>query len=402
MSIIDAAFARKVLDSRGNPTIEVEIHTDNNAVGIAIAPSGASKGSNEVKDYPPRGIDESLKIFKEKVAPELIGQDVFNQKYIDHILHTIDGTTNFSNIGGNLAIATSISVAKAAANDIGMPLHRYLGGHVSIRMPIPVANIIGGGKHAINGTTIQEFLVISHGKKVSESIFINAEIHKAVGKKLRDKFPNISIGVGDERAWVAPLNDEEALKILKSVIDDFRSRYDIEIFPGLDVAATSFFSNGKYIYKGKELEKDEQIEFMENLVDEYEIKYLEDPLEENDFEGFSKLTRLVGSKTLVVGDDLFVTNPDRLMKGIESDSANAILLKPNQIGTLTDFIKTTKIAKEAAYTTIVSHRSGETEDNALAEIAVGVGGEYIKTGAIGGERTSKLNQLIRIEEYMED
>ncbi|MGC8618931.1 MAG: phosphopyruvate hydratase [Thermoplasmata archaeon] len=402
MSIIEDLNARKVLDSRGNQTVEVDIYTSSGAYGRAIAPAGASKGSHEVKDYPIKGIDESIRIFKEKIGPELIGMDVLDQKRIDKVLHEIDGTENFSLIGGNLAIAISIAAAKAGADYLGLPLYRYIGGINTLSLPVPVANIIGGGKHAINGTTIQEFLVITYADKLRNAVFTNSEIHKAVGKKLKDKFPNISIGLGDEKAWVASLSDEEALKILYSVIEEFRSKTGFKIYPAMDFAASSFFINGKYKYKDKELNTDEQIEFVEKLVDEYDVKYVEDPLDENDFDGFAKITSKIGDKCLIVGDDLFVTNKERLKIGIDSGAGNAILLKPNQIGTLSDFLETVKLAKESGYSTVVSHRSGETEDSALADIAVGINGEYIKTGTIGGERTSKLNQLIRIEEDLEE
>ncbi|MDP8011414.1 MAG: phosphopyruvate hydratase [Thermoplasmata archaeon] len=402
MSIIEDLNARKVLDSRGNQTVEVDIYTSSGAYGRAIAPAGASKGSHEVKDYPIKGIDESIRIFKEKIGPELIGMDVLDQKRIDKVLHEIDGTENFSLIGGNLAIAISIAAAKAGADYLGLPLYRYIGGINTLSLPVPVANIIGGGKHAINGTTIQEFLVITYADKLRNAVFTNSEIHKAVGKKLKDKFPNISIGLGDEKAWVASLSDEEALKILYSVIEEFRSKTGFKIYPAMDFAASSFFINGKYKYKDKELNTDEQIEFVEKLVDEYDVKYVEDPLDENDFDGFAKITSKIGDKCLIVGDDLFVTNKERLKIGIDSGAGNAILLKPNQIGTLSDFLETVKLAKESGYSTVVSHRSGETEDSALADIAVGINSEYIKTGTIGGERTSKLNQLIRIEEDLEE
>jgi len=402
MSSIEDLKVRKVLDSRGNPTIEVDIFTSSGAFGRAIAPAGASKGAYEVKDYPIKGIDESIRIFKEKVAPELLGMDALEQKEMDSMLHEIDGTDNFSMIGGNLAIATSIAVAKAAADYLGIPLYRYIGGINTLSIPVPVANIIGGGKHAINGTTIQEFLVITYADRVSDAIYTNAEIHKSVGKKLKEKFTNVSIGLGDEKAWVASLEDEEALRILYSVIQDFRSKTGFKIYAAMDFAASSFYVNGKYKYKDKELSTDEQIDFVEKLVNEYEVRYVEDPLDENDYDGFSKITSKLGEKSLIVGDDLFVTNKERLKKGIEMGAGNAILLKPNQIGTLTDFMETAKLARESGYSTVVSHRSGETEDSALADIAVGINGEYIKTGTIGGERTSKLNQLIRIEEDLEE
>ncbi|MEM4161569.1 MAG: phosphopyruvate hydratase [Thermoplasmata archaeon] len=402
MSIIDDINIRKVLDSRGNKTVEVDILTISGAFGSAIAPAGASKGSHEVLDYPPKGIDEAIKIYKEKVIPELIGIDVLDQKSIDSLLHEIDGTENFSTIGGNLAIATSIAASKAGADFLGIPLYKYIGGVNAVKVPFPVGNVIGGGKHAINGTTIQEFLVITMADNVRNSIFTNAEIHKAIGKKLKEKLPNTSIGMGDEKAWVASIGDEDAFEILVNVIDEFKSSTGYKIYPAVDFAASSFYSNGKYKYRDRELTKEEQIEYVVNLVEKYSLYFVEDPLEENDYDGFSKLTELLGSKCLIVGDDIFVTNIERFRKGVEMNAANAILLKPNQIGTLSDFIKTVNFAKESGYATVFSHRSGETEDSYLADIAVGLNGDYIKTGTVGGERTTKLNQLIRIEEELEE
>ncbi|MEM0290967.1 MAG: enolase C-terminal domain-like protein, partial [Thermoplasmata archaeon] len=328
--------------------------------------------------------------------------DVLDQKSIDSLLHEIDGTENFSTIGGNLAIATSIAASKAGADFLGIPLYKYIGGVNAVKVPFPVGNVIGGGKHAINGTTIQEFLVITMADNVRNSIFTNAEIHKAIGKKLKEKLPNTSIGMGDEKAWVASIGDEDAFEILVNVIDEFKSSTGYKIYPAVDFAASSFYSNGKYKYRDRELTKEEQIEYVVNLVEKYGLYFVEDPLEENDYDGFSKLTELLGSKCLIVGDDIFVTNIERFRKGVEMNAANAILLKPNQIGTLSDFIKTVNFAKESGYATVFSHRSGETEDSYLADIAVGLNGDYIKTGTVGGERTTKLNQLIRIEEELEE
>ena len=356
MSIIDDINIRKVLDSRGNKTVEVDILTISGAFGSAIAPAGASKGSHEVLDYPPKGIDEAIKIYKEKVIPELIGMDVLDQKSIDSLLHEIDGTENFSTIGGNLAIATSIAASKAGADFLGIPLYKYIGGVNAVKVPFPVGNVIGGGKHAINGTTIQEFLVITMADNVRNSIFTNAEIHKAIGKKLKEKLPNTSIGMGDEKAWVASIGDEDAFEILVNVIDEFKSSTGYKIYPAVDFAASSFYSNGKYKYRDRELTKEEQIEYVVNLVEKYGLYFVEDPLEENDYDGFSKLTELLGSKCLIVGDDIFVTNIERFRKGVEMNAANAILLKPNQIGTLSDFIKTVNFAKESGYATVFSHR----------------------------------------------
>lgn len=402
MVFIENAKIRKVIDSRGNPTVEVDIFTTNGGFGRAIAPSGASKGAFEVKDYPLKGIDEGISIFNEKLVPELVGADVLNQKRIDLLLHEIDGTTNFSNIGGNVAVAISLANVKAAADSLNLPLYKYLGGTNADYLPTPVSNIIGGGKHAIGGTVMQEFLSVSFGKTFSDSIFANIAVHKKVGNLLKNKFPNIPLGLGDEKAWVVAMDDLEALETLSKATKEVSREYGIDIFTGIDLAASEFYQNGKYVYKDKILSSDEQIEFTSKLVEDYNVYYLEDPLDENDFDGFAKLTEKIGDKALVIGDDLFVTNKERLSKGIELGSANAVLIKPNQIGTLTDMIDTVKLAKENDYVPVISHRSGETEDSTISHLAVGLNIEYIKSGTIGGERIAKYNELIRIEEDLED
>ncbi|MGC8496591.1 MAG: phosphopyruvate hydratase [Thermoplasmata archaeon] len=402
MAFIEDAKIREVIDSRGNPTVEVDIITTAGGFGRAIAPSGASKGSFEVKDYPIKGIDEGITIFKEKLVPELVGMDSLNQGKVDLLLHELDGTTNFSNIGGNVAVAISLANAKAAADSLNLPLYKYLGGMNADYLPTPVSNIIGGGKHAIGGTVMQEFLSIAFGKTLKESIFANIQVHKNVGSLLKSKFPNIPLGLGDEKAWVAAMDDLDALELLSKATKEVSREYGIDIFAGIDLAASEFYKNGKYVYKDKTLSAEEQIEFVAKLVEDYNVYYVEDPLDENDFDGFAKLTEKIGDNALIVGDDLFVTNKERLGKGIEVGAANAVLIKPNQIGTLTDMIDTVKLAKENDYTAVISHRSGETEDSTISHLAVGLNIEYIKAGTIGGERTAKYNELIRIEEYLEE
>ena len=389
MTKISLIKIRKILGSKGNPTVEVDVFAGVHVMGRAAAPGGASKGTFEVKDYPKEGIDFGIKRFREKVIPKLFGHDIYDQKGIDSRLHEIDGTEDFSTIGGNIAIATSLAVAKAAATSKNMELYKLLleKGHVA--MPFPIGNVIGGGRHAINGTTMQEFFSISFGGSYSDSAFANVAVHNRTGELLKKRFPGYSIGLGDEKAWVAALDDTEAIGILNEAIGYAAEKSGIEIRPGIDLAASVFYDGSKYDYKNKKLTKAEQIDFLFDISEKFSIKILEDPLDENDFEGFAQLTKRMGKKTIVVGDDLFVTNKKRLEKGIKMKAANAILIKPNQVGTLTDMIDTVMLAKRHKYETIISHRSAETEDSTIAHLAVGLGIRYIKSGAIGGgERRS--------------
>jgi enolase len=400
MSLIESALARKILDSRGNATVEVEILTEN-GYGLVAAPSGASTGEHEVQAFPEGGVDASLRAFEDEVVNQLIGMDATEQKAMDSLLHQIDGTPNFSRIGGNLAVAISLATARAAATTLGMPLYQYVGGSLASEIPKPLGNLIGGGRHAIGGTDIQEFLVISTSGSVLKNVFGNTKAHKMVGQALKERFPGTAIGRGDEGAWVAALSNEDALVLLVEVCDKVSSEVGFNIEPALDIAASEFYVNGKYKYRDKELSPEQQVDFMADLVEQHGLHILEDPLEQNDFEGYARLTELVGHKTLVVGDDLYVTNKERLMRGIEMGATNAILIKPNQIGTLTDTRETVELAKRNGYETVISHRSAETPDDTIAHLGVAFGSYAIKTGAVGGERIAKLNELIRIEEDLE-
>lgn len=397
MAKISSVRARKILDSRGNWTVEVDVYAGS-AFGRAAAPGGASKGAFEVKDYPAEGIDKGVLKFNESVAPRLLGNDPLDQKGIDTLLHGIDGTNDFSSMGGNIAIAASLAVAKAAAKAEGKELYRVLLKKGKAVMPYPVGNIIGGGKHAINGTTMQEFLSVAFGNSYADSAFANSTAHKKTGELLKKKFPDYPIGLGDEKAWVAAMSDTEALALLSDAIKYAGEKMKMQISPAIDLAASSFYENGKYVYKDRKLDEAGQIDLVCDLIDKFSVKMIEDPLEENAFEGFAKLTKRIGKKALIVGDDLFVTNENRLEMGIKAGAANAILIKPNQIGTLSDMMDTVALAKKHGYECVISHRSGETEDATIAHLAVGLGIRYIKTGTIGGERTAKHNELIRIEE----
>jgi len=396
MTLIEDIVLRKILDSRGNATVEAEVYTLN-GYGRAAAPAGKSTGKHEVKAYPAGGIDAGIKYFKERMD-NLIGMDSTQQEDVDAILHEIDGTDDFSMLGGNVAIAISLAVAKAAANSLGLPFYQYLGGAFARSIPKPVGNVLGGGKHAVGGTTIQEMLAVSLSDSARDNVFANALVHKRVGKKLKEKFPNISLGLGDEKAWIAPMGDIEAIELVVEAIGEVKEEYGIEIKPALDFAASSFYKDGMYVYKDRKLTPEEQIDFVESLVKDYGIYIVEDPLNEEDFDGFAKLTRRIGHLAYIVGDDLFVTNVDRIKIGVSKGAANTVLIKPNQIGTLTDTVRAIKFAKDNGYATMISHRSGETTDVSIVHIGVAFGVEFIKTGAIGGERTAKLNEMIRIEE----
>ena len=400
MPKITSVKIRKVIDSRGNPTVEVDLVADGKSFGRAAAPGGASKGIFEVKDYPAKGIDYGISQFREKVAQRLIGNDALDQRGFDSLLHAIDGTPDFSSLGGNIAIAASLAFAKASARLQGLELYQSLLNGTKPAVPYPVGNVIGGGRHAINGTTMQEFMAISYGKRYPDSSFSNVAVHKSVGAALKKRFSGYPIGLGDEKAWVASLSDLEALEILSGSIKEISAGNGIKIAPAIDLAASEFYKDGKYDYKHKKLSKEEQVEFVAGIADQFSVAMLEDPLEQNDFEGFAELTKRIGKKAMIVGDDLFVTNKERLEKGIKAGAANAILIKPNQIGTLTDMIDTVRLAEKNGYERVISHRSGETEDSTIAHLAVGLGIKYIKTGTIGGERTAKHNELIRIEEML--
>ncbi|UCE38035.1 MAG: phosphopyruvate hydratase [Thermoplasmata archaeon] len=397
MTQITEVAIRKILDSRGNPTVEVDIYTQS-GFGTASAPSGASTGANEVTAFPTKGVDFAIQNFQENVAPKLIDMDVIEQEEIDSILVELDGSDNFSNMGGNVSVATSLANAKAAAFVLGLPLYHYLGGAFAKRTPYPLGNVLGGGKHAVGGTDIQEYSAIALGKTAKESIFANAQVHAHVKKRLKDKFPDSAIGKGDEGAWVAKMDNEEALELVADACKEVSDTAGFSIRPCLDIAASELFKDGYYHYKNGKLNTEDQIEFVTHLIDNYELNLVEDPLDQEDFEGYSKLTKAVGSKCTIVGDDLFVTDVNRLKNGIQMGATNAVLIKPNQVGTLTRTIETIKVAHENGYKTVVSHRSGETTDSTIAHLAVAFGCHAIKTGVVGGERTAKLNELIRIEE----
>ena len=394
--IIDTRV-RKVLDSRGNPTVETEIILPY-AMGRASAPSGASTGATEVPPFPKEGVDASIKFFESRIRKNIIGFNSAEQRGFDQLLDELDGSGNFSNMGGNLSTALSISNAKAVSGVLGIPLYRYIGGALKRKLPMPIGNVIGGGKHSRNGTTIQEFLVSSKGKSIYESIYTNVLVHKRIGSKLQEKLKDQSVGVGDERAWTASISDEEAIEILKSAVGEISAEKKISIIYGCDFAATSFYKDGHYVYRSRKLDQAGQIDYAVELVKEHGFSFLEDPMVETDFEGFAAVTKAVGDRALIIGDDLYTTNATRIRKGVEMSASNAVLIKVNQIGSLSLTQDAVDVTDQAGWKTVISHRSGETDDDFLAHLSIAFGSHMIKTGTIGGERLAKLNELVRIEE----
>lgn len=399
-TIIEDIKCRRILDSRGNWTVEVDIATMY-GFGRCSAPSGASTGKYEVAAYPPGGIDKALLEIEETIAPELIGMDSEEQDVIDLILKNVDGTDDFSNIGGNTAVAISLANARAAASSCGIPLYQHLGGNFSTELPFPLGNIIGGGAHANNATDIQEFLVIPVGAEtIVDAVMANSQVHGAIKKMVAEE--DCVSGKGDEGAWALNIDDEKALEMLSGAAEEVSNETGITIRLGMDVAASELYKNKKYVYarSDKKLSAGEQIDFMVDLIKKYNLYYVEDPLEENDFDGFSEITKKVGAGCLICGDDLYVTNAKRIEEGVKKNATNAVLIKPNQCGTLTDTYKAVKMARDNNLTTVLSHRSGETADDTIAHLAVAFKSPIIKTGTVGGERVAKLDELIRISEEL--
>ncbi|MDG3547308.1 phosphopyruvate hydratase [Methanobacterium formicicum] len=402
-SAIENIGIRKILDSRGNATVEIDVTTET-GFGRAAAPSGASTGALEAVAFPEDGIDSILNTFQERVKTELVGINAEETFLIDDILKEIDGTDNLSSLGGNVTVAISLATAKAAASSYDMPLYMFLGGNLKNEIPYPLGNMINGGAHAgKNAPDIQEFLVVPVGaKNITEAVFANSSVHKKIGELIKVKDAQFTGGKGDEGGWAPNLSNYEALEIQSKACEEISDETGIKVRPSLDLAPSELWDGSKYVYGREGVNRDtgEQIDFVEEIIDTYKMFFVEDPLREEDFEGFSQLTKKVGNKCIICGDDIFVTNSELLSKGIERGAANAIIIKPNQIGTLSDTYKTVKLAKDNNYTPVVSHRSGETTDETIAHLAVAFGAPLIKTGAIGGERIAKLNELIRIQEEM--
>ena len=395
MTRITSVSLRRVLDSRGNSTVEADVLTESGGFGRGAAPSGASTGEYEAIELP---ASESIAKAREHAVPRLEGVYAGDQRAVDNALRAADGTDDFSAIGANSAVAISMAAAKAAADVLGAPLYQHLGGAFrGQNFPIPLGNVVGGGEHAKEATHIQEFLAAPVGApSVSEAVFANAAVHAAVADVLDER--GVPAAKGDEGAWAPPISDAEAFEVVEEAVDRVEDEVGFEIRFGLDVAAAELYDDEReaYVYGDETKTSDEQVEYIAGLVDEYDLAYVEDPLDENEYEAFTDLTDRVGDRTLVCGDDLFVTNVERLQEGIDVGAANSILIKPNQIGTLSDAFDAIELAHRNDMECAISHRSGETEDTTIAHLAVAADASVIKTGTVGGERTAKLNELIRI------
>lgn len=413
MSIIVDVYAREVLDSRGNPTVEVEVWTESGAFGRALVPSGASTGAFEAVElrdgnksrYLGKGVMKAVENVNTIIAEEIIGLSVFDQASIDRLMIELDGTPNKGKLGANAILGVSLAVAKAAADELGMPLYQYIGGINSKTLPVPMLNILNGGKHADNNVDIQEFMIMPVGAlNFREALRMGTEVFHSLKSVLQAK--GLNTAVGDEGGFAPNLSsNEEALKTLVEAIEKAGYKPGEEITLALDVAATELYDEDKKVYnlagEGRSLTVEEMIDFYEALVNKYPIISIEDGLAEDDWEGWKLLTERLGKRIQLVGDDLFVTNTERLKKGIELDVANSILIKLNQIGTLTETLDTIEMAKINGYTAVISHRSGETEDTTIADLAVATNAGQIKTGAPSRtDRVAKYNQLLRIEDKL--
>ncbi|MFP4286411.1 MAG: phosphopyruvate hydratase [Candidatus Izemoplasmataceae bacterium] len=414
MPFISDIYAREVLDSRGNPTIEVEVYTESGAFGRALVPSGASTGEHEAIElrdgdksrYLGKGVLKAVDNVNDVIAPALIGMDVTQQVLIDQTMLELDGTKNKGNLGANAILGVSMAVARAAAEYVGLPLYLYLGGFNAKELPTPMMNIINGGSHADNNVDFQEFMIMPVGAKTfKEALRTGAEVFHALKKVLSKKGYNTA--VGDEGGFAPDLkSNEEALEVIIESIKNAGYKPGEDVLLAMDVASSEFYNKDKGVYVlagegGKELTAAQLVDFYADLVDKYPIVSIEDGLDENDWDGWKVLTEKLGKKVQLVGDDLFVTNTERLSKGIDEGIGNSILIKVNQIGTLTETFEAIEMAKRAGYTAVISHRSGETEDSTIADIAVATNAGQIKTGSLSRtDRIAKYNQLLRIEDEL--
>ena len=408
MSVIKAVNSREILDSRGNPTVEVEVTLDNGVVGRAAVPSGASTGAFEAaelrdggKRYLGKGVLNALKNVNEKLTPAVIGLKAEDQRSLDEKMIALDGTKNKSNLGANAILGISLATARAAANSANQSLFKYLGGNDAKTLPVPMMNILNGGAHADTNVDIQEFMVAPIGAETfRESLRWGAEVYHSLKSVLKKK--GLATSIGDEGGFAPNLDSNRAALdlILEAVeIAGFKAGKDIAL--AMDVAATEFHENGMYNFESKKLSSDQMIEYYAQLEATYPLVSIEDPLDEDDWAGWAKLTQVLGEKIQIVGDDLFVTNPERLQRGIDTKTANALLVKANQIGSLTETIDAVNLAHKNGYRSMMSHRSGETEDTTIADLAVALNCGQIKTGAPArSERVAKYNQLLRIEEEL--
>ncbi|AEI38863.1 phosphopyruvate hydratase [Paenibacillus mucilaginosus] len=413
MTVISNVYAREVLDSRGNPTVEVEVHLESGARGRAIVPSGASTGAYEAVElrdgdksrYLGKGVLKAVENVNDVIAPEIIGMNALDQVGIDKRMIELDGTPNKGKLGANAILAVSMAVARAAAEALDIPLYLYLGGFNAKQLPVPMMNIINGGAHADNNVDVQEFMVLPVGApSFKEALRTGAEIFHSLRSVLKEK--GLNTAVGDEGGFAPNLgSNEEAIQTIITAIERAGYKPGVDVFLGMDVASTEFFKDGKYHLEGegKSYTSAEWVDFLAAWVDKYPIITIEDGCSEDDWEGWKLLTEKLGGKVQLVGDDLFVTNTERLSRGIEENIGNSILVKVNQIGSLTETFDAIEMAKRAGYTAVISHRSGESEDSTIADIAVATNAGQIKTGAPSRtDRVAKYNQLLRIEDQLTD
>ena len=410
MTTIIDIFAREILDSRGNPTVEVEVVLDSGVIGRAAVPSGASTGKYEAvelrdknpKRYLGKGVTKAVKNVEEKIAPELIGFDSTDQVMIDQLMVALDSTPNKSKLGANAILGVSLAVARASAEALDLPLYRYIGGTNAVTLPVPMMNIINGGEHANNNLDIQEFMIVPAGAPTfSEALRSGVEIFHNLKAILSKK--GLSTAVGDEGGFAPELkSNAEAVELIIEASKKAGYKAGKDVFIAIDAAASEFYKGKKYNIDGKKLSTAKMIDYLAALVKDYPIVSVEDGLSEIDWAGWGELTKKLGDKVQIVGDDIFVTNTEKLKKGIEKGVANSILVKVNQIGTLTETLEAIEMARSAGYTTVISHRSGETEDTTIADISVATNAGQIKTGSASRtDRVAKYNQLLRIEEELD-
>lgn len=411
MSLIASVFGREILDSRGNPTVEVDVLLDDGSLGRAAVPSGASTGAFEAVErrdgepqrYLGKGVSNAVKAVNEVIAPALETLDATEQRVIDQLLLDLDGTQNKASLGANAVLGVSLAVAKAAAEASDLPLYRYLGGPNAHLLPVPMMNILNGGSHADSNVDIQEFMIAPLGAPTfSEALRAGVEVYHSLKALLREK--GLSTGLGDEGGFAPNLSsNREALDLITEAITRADYAPGSEVALALDVAATEFCADGVYSFEGEQKGAEQMSAYYRELVEAYPLVSIEDPLDEDDWSGWKTLTETIGDTVQLVGDDLFVTNPDRLGRGIDAHTANSLLVKVNQIGTLTETLDAISLASRSGYTTMISHRSGETEDTTIADISAAVNAGQIKTGAPArSERVAKYNRLLRIEEELGD
>lgn len=398
MSRITEVRLRPVFDSRAASTVEATVETAGGGVGVVGAPSGASTGVHEVQAWPAGGVPEALATFASALRSLMTGREAGDQPGVDGLLHQVDGTPNFSHIGGNTATALSIATALAHASEEHRPLWSVLArpGVGGRKFPVIVGNCLNGGRHAIGGPDIQEFHAIAESPLPRDSVRAALAVHREVGKVLHARYPTLALGRGDEGGWVAPVTNLEALEILTQSCTQVRDELHLPVFPGLDLAASEFYSEGKYRYREQTVDAAGQLDFLTGLVDRLGVRYLEDPFHEEAFSDFAALTRAVGNRCSVVGDDLYTTARARVARGIAEKSTNSVLIKVNQVGTLTDTLATVDLARASGLSTVSSHRSGDMPEGWLAHLAVGTEAAGLKCGLLGGERVAKLNELLRV------